>query len=141
VRDLPHAYQIGDPQKFSRKAAWWAFDFVANWARLNYQRMCKVDIQPLQAGLEAEQQRLLREWDQQCANPEELTRRCAENADYVLKHWWELADRLIAKYSDGYINLSPAKPQNPAPVPIGYSAAGLGVTNYREGPVSYDMKL
>lgn len=144
VQQLPHAYQIGDPQKFSRDAAWWAFDFVANWARLNFQRMCRVDIQPLQVQLEESQSRLLRAWDDKFkagGSAEDLTVLCEENANLVLKSWWELADRLIAKYSDGYINPLPLAPQNTAPVAIGYPSEWLGVTNYRDGPVSYNMKL
>lgn len=144
VQQLPHAYQIGDPQKFSRDAAWWAFDFVANWARLNFQRMCRVDIQPLQAQLEELQTQQLQAWDDKFkagGSAKELTTLCERNADHVLKAWWELADRLIAKYSDGYVNAQPSSPQNTAPVPLGYPSEWLGVTDYRDGPVSYDMKL
>jgi dipeptidase len=144
VLDLPRAYQIGDPQKFSRDVAWWAFDFVANWARLNFQRMCRVDIQPLQRQLEDEQARKLQAWDDQFRNggsARDLTALCEHNANYVFKCWWDLADRVIAKYSDGYVNPPPSLPQNPAAVPIGYPSEWLGVTNYRDGPVTYDMKL
>lgn len=144
VRQLPPAYQIGDPQKFSRDAAWWAFDFVANWAQLNFQRMCHVDILPLQAALEAMQAKTVRDWDEKVAggaSAEELTEFCAQNANTILERWWELADRLIAKYSDGYVNARPAPPQNPPPTPIGYSSEWLAVTNYRSGPTSYDMKV
>jgi dipeptidase len=144
VQQLPHAYQIGDPQKFSRSAAWWAFDFVANWARLNFQRMCLVDIQPLQQQLEELQAQQLHGWDDKFkagGSAQELTGLCEENANHILKCWWDLADRLIAKYSDGYVNPPPSAPQNPAPVPIGYPSQWLGVTNYRDGPVSYDMEL
>lgn len=144
VQQLPPAYQIGDPQQFSRDAAWWAFDFVANWARLNFQRMCRVDIQPLQAALEAEQQRLLDEWDRLATSGDcsrqALTELATANAERILAQWWQLADRLIAKYSDGYINALPGTPQNQAPVPIGYPSTWLAVTDYRNGPVGYEMK-
>jgi dipeptidase len=143
VRDLPHAYQIGDPQVFSRDAAWWAFDFVANWARLNFQRMCGVDIQPLQRELEAAQAAEVMAWDKKFAgggDPAELTALCDANAGRVLARWWELADRLIAKYSDGYVNRLPARPQNPPPVSVGYSSDWLGKTDYRDGPTTYGMK-
>lgn len=143
VTSLPAAYQIGDPQKFDRSAAWWAFDFVANWARLNYQRMCTVDIRPLQKLLEEVQTRKLLEWDGQFAkggDPKVLTSLCDQNAGEILRRWWELADTLIAKYSDGYINPPPTPPQNHPPIPIGYSSDWLGTTNYRNGPVTYVMK-
>lgn len=144
VLQLPTAYQIGDPQKFSRKAAWWAFDFVANWARLNFQRICNVDILPLQRQLEAQQAEHLKTWDDEFRNGgslHELTALCDINANHVLECWWDMADRLIAKYSDGYVNPLPSSPQNQAPVPIGYPSEWLGATNYRNGPVTYDMSL
>jgi dipeptidase len=141
VLQLPQAYQVGDPQKFSRSAAWWAFDFVANWARLNFQRMCRVDIQPLQHDLESRQGELLATWDQRFSeggSAADLTALCDENANAVLVRWWTLGDSLVARYSDGYINL-PA--QVPAPFAIGYPSDWLGLCDYRNGPVSYDMKL
>ncbi|MGB9365070.1 MAG: C69 family dipeptidase [Xanthobacteraceae bacterium] len=144
VLELPRAYQIGDPQKFSRDAAWWAFDFVANWARLNFQQMSRVDIRPLQRQLEDQQIETLHAWDDRFktgGSAQELTTLCEDNAKHVVTCWWDLADRLIAKYSDGYINPLPSRPQNPAAVPIGYPSDWLGVTNYRDGPISYDMKL
>ena len=144
VEQLPHAYEIGDPQQFSREAAWWAFDFVANWARLNYQRMCQADILPLQRDIEARQAKLVEEWDRQCAegcSVVTLTRMCQQNAAGVVEAWWELADRLIARYSDGYINLPGTVGRPPAPVPVGYPSQWLGLTDYRDGPVTYDMRL
>lgn len=139
---LPWAYQIGDPQVFDRAAAWWAFDFVANWARLNYQRMCIVDIQPLQRALEAMQLQKVQLWDQEFAKStdrELLFARCEANAKELVTRWWALADELIAKYSDGYINSPPSRPQNRPPTPIGYPADWLRITNYRDGPVTYEM--
>src|SRR5262249_31812498 len=136
VLDLPRAYQTGDPQKYSRDAAWWAFDFVANWAKLNFQRMCTVDIQPLQELLEAQQLELLAQWDERFAGSQErkeLTVACEENAHEILKRWWELADTLIAKYSDGYVNSAVSRPENLPPNPVGYPSNWLGLTNYSDG--------
>ncbi|WP_237160220.1 dipeptidase [Prodigiosinella confusarubida] len=144
VTNLPLSYQVGDPQKFDRIAAWWAFDFVANWARLNYQRMYNVDIRPLQQILETIAVQRLCEWDDIMARENDaalLTSLCGKNAHDILTRWWELADMLIAKYSDGYINPPPAPPQNPPAIPIGYSADWLSITNYRNGPVTYDMPV
>ncbi len=142
--DLPAAYQSGDPQQFDRRAAWWAFDFVANWARLNYQRMYHVDIQPLQQQLEAQQEMRVAAWDDAMAqqpDPAQLARLCDDNAGEILARWWALADMLIAKYSDGYINPPPQRPQNQPAIPIGYPADWLGITNYRDGPIDYDMPV
>lgn len=143
VAQLPYSYQIGDPQQYSREAAWWAFDFVANWARLNYQRMCQVDILPLQRDIEARQATVVEEWDRLCAGDcsvVTLTRMCEQNAAGVVEDWWALADRLIARYSDGYLNMPGQAGRPPAPVPLGYPSSWLALTDYRDGPVSYDMK-
>lgn len=144
VNQLPLAFQTGDPQKFSRKAAWWAFDFVANWARLNFQRMVQVDLQPRQRKLEDQGREHLREWDQLalsgCARSK-LSELSETHANAVLKDWWELADLLVAKYSDGYINPRPSRPQNPLPVGVGYPSEWLGQTSYVTGPISYAMRM
>lgn len=144
VEQLPTAYQVGDPQKFSRDAAWWSFDFVANWARLNFQRMYQVDIQPLQARLEEAQTNLLAKWEHEAkegCSRQVLTALCAANAHTVLSAWWELADTLVAKYSDGYLNPKPSRPQNEGAIGIGYPSAWLGLTTYQSGPVTYDMAM
>lgn len=144
VQQIPKTYQIGDPQKFSRDAAWWCFDFVANWARLNFQRICKTDIQPLQKELEEAYPKMIEEWDSKARkglSQEKLTSLSTANANRIVKTWWELADLLIAKYSDGYINPKPTFPQNTAAVGIGYTSEWLSKTNYKQGPVSYDMDI
>lgn len=142
IKNLPQSYQIGNPQTFDRQSAWWAFDFVANWAKLNFQRMTRVDILPLQEELERDQEKQVKQWDEKVKDQsaaisiELLTKLCHENAQRVLQDWWELADRLVAKYSDGYINT----PDQHTPKEIGYPSCWLNHTNYNQGPISYDMK-
>jgi len=133
VTDLPKAYQSGDPQIFDWAVAWWVFDFVGNWARLNFQRMTRVDILPLQEELEQKGLEKVREWD--AAKIDDITKLCAEFADRVLRDWRDLAYQLIAKYSDGYINLPDKGARN-----VGYPPTWLNVTNYKDGPTTYDMK-
>ncbi len=142
VMNLPKAYQTGSPQKFDRDSAWWAFDFVANWARLNFKRMTQVDILPLQGELEHMQLKLIQEWDSYCQSKkgqetkELITKLCEKNSIDIVRQWWNLADLLIAKYSDGYLNLQ----DQPGAKDIGYTSKWLSYTNYNEGPTSYDMK-
>lgn len=141
VAKLPRAYQSGSPQKFDREAAWWAFDFVGNWCRLNFQRMTRVDILPLQAELELELLGKLAEIDAVVENDpghaiEAITKFCEENAGRVLHRWWQLADTLIAKYSNGYVNLPDGQP----PREVGYPSAWLQATNYKDGPTTYARK-
>ena len=107
--------------------------------------MCQVDIQPLQKELEDSEFSLLEQWDKKAqgdCSRKELTALCDKNANTILKVWWELADRLIAKYSNGYINPKPRRPEeNQSPVGVGYPADWLGLTNYKEGPITYDMQM
>jgi len=74
---------------------------------------------------------------------EELTEVCLINTDSVLSSWWQLAALLVAKYSDGYINLPDGHYSTPGIDPIrmiGYPADWLMNTDYGWGPVSYEMK-
>lgn len=142
ISSLPSAYQKGSPQKLDRESAWWAFDFIGTISRLNFQRMTLVDIIPLQNELEALQRKLILEWDAQLENLkgegaiEKLTQMCHQNSEVILKQWWDLSDLLLAKYSDGYINL----PDQKSAKNIGYSAEWLSHTDYADGPVTYAMK-
>ncbi|MEO1701033.1 MAG: C69 family dipeptidase [Pseudomonadota bacterium] len=142
--ELPETYQYGDPQVFSRESAWWAFDFVGNWSRLNFQRMCQADIIPLQTELELDGENALSDWDTFAADADDrgaLTEMAFGFSESLVARWWQLADLLIAKYSDGYVNGSVDSPQNTAAVPLGYPSEWLGHTDYPEGPTSYDMKF
>ncbi len=141
-RGLPQSYQTGDPQKLDWDVAWWIFDFVGNWCRLNFQRMTQVDIQPLQAELEQfGLDGISRMDDKVGAYPEDairlITEFCAGHATEVVACWKDLAHTLVAKYADGYLNL-PGK--DGAAVGIGYPSTWLKVTDYKKGPTSYDMK-
>jgi len=111
ITEVPEAYTKGDIQSFSRDSAWWTFNFVANYANLRYSDMI-VDIQKVQKeiedlefGLQAsiEQSALsLRSSNPQMI-PAFLTRYCVSTAQANLDRWWKLADFLITKYNDGYV--------------------------------------
>ncbi|MBT8224741.1 MAG: dipeptidase [Dactylosporangium sp.] len=138
---LPWSYQSGSPQVFDRAAAWWAFDFVANWARLNFQRMTTVDIRPRQERYEREQLATVARWDEACRGMTAadarayLAKACEENATELLRRWWELADTLVAKYSSGFVN-----PTDRADArTIGYPAPWLLAVGYPDGPTTYAM--
>ena len=63
----------------------------------------------------------------------------ARNAERLLDAWWSLADRIVAKYSDGYIN--PPPELRARAIPVGYPAPWLTATDYARGPVTYAMKV
>ena len=135
---LPAAYQEGDPQVFDHKIAWWVFDLVASWSRLNFQRMCHVDILPEQAKLEADLRKRLSKLDDDIRNGKgrDINTFCQDVSDEVVGGWWGFAKQLITRYSDGYINL----PNQEVPAEIGYPAPWLIHTDYSEGPTTYEMK-
>jgi dipeptidase len=141
MAQLPKPYQSGDPQAFDPSSAWWHFDLLANWSRLNFQRITKVDIEPVQQQLESAAMEGVLAMDEAVAgkSDEEARNIVTEfgfvNAGQVLDTWRDLTFTIFAKYSDGYINL----PGGPAKA-IGYPSDWLDKTNYADGPVSYDMK-
>lgn len=142
VLQLPWSYQSGGPAKMDRQSAWWAFDFVGNWSRLNFQRMTSVDIIPLQRKLEQQAHERVAEWDALIENMpyadaiETITAKSHDHAAEVLADWWDLADTIVAKYANGYLNLP-----NQPPIDIGYPTSWLGHTNYFDGPTSYKVKF
>jgi len=128
ITELPKSYTVGSLNKFSRQSAWWAFNFVANYANLRWNYMIK-DIQKVQKeleeksfgnqkNLEAEMIKMSKE------NPAGvspyLTKYCVENAEGAVSRWWDLGDFLITKYNDGYIQDEKGNPHE-----IGYPAPWL----------------
>eukprot|EP00873_Tetraselmis_striata_P044789 jgi/Tetstr1/465053/TSEL_009781.t1 len=118
----PRSYRQVLQTEFSQDAAWWAFNFVSNWANLKYAYM-STDIQAAQAqaqalgrslqlGVEATALSILQDasWDvvggdssMNAAVADMLTSAVVDHANRVTREWWALAWRLVAKYSDGYI--------------------------------------
>lgn len=146
---LNKAYSSGSPQKLDRDAAWWAFDYLNTISRNNFQRMTKVDIIPVQQSLEHNSMAFVEEMDKKVAGvpaediPKLLEKAATNNSNSILEKWWDLGDRLIAKYADGYINLPDgdySDPETALPVEIGYPSTWLDKTNYKNGPTTYDMK-
>ncbi|QGY42047.1 dipeptidase [Pseudodesulfovibrio cashew] len=138
---LPKPYQTGSPQHFSFKSAWWHFDLLGNWARLNFKRMTEVDIKPAQRELERKGLAGVLAMDRAVAGLSEaearqrITEFSFNQAGDVLNTWRDLTFDLLAKYSDGYINLPGTEARA-----VGYPAQWLNRTGYGNGPTTYDMK-
>ncbi|MCP5105273.1 MAG: dipeptidase [bacterium] len=128
VTELPKSYTTGTLRQFSRDSAWWAFNFVANYANLRWSYMIK-DIRKvqeeiedsifeMQPAVEATALGLLKK------NPalveKYLTNYCVSTAEANIKKWWRLADFLVTKYNDGYIQNEKGRPQE-----IGYPETWL----------------
>jgi len=139
ITKLPKAFEVGGRDKFERESAFWAFNFVSNWAELKFSHMIE-DIKKayttfedglfnLQPVIEKRAQDLYNEKPELAR--EYLTDYSNTMAQRVVDEWWKLGDYLIAKYSDGYINL-PRTGQT-----VGYpeewlEAVGYGETKIKE---------
>lgn len=120
IKKFPKSYTTGKLSGFSRDSAWWAFNFVANYANLRYSFMIK-DIQKvqeeiedtvfaLQPAVEKTALSLIKEGKKKLAATY-LTQYCSSTAETNIKKWWDLADLLITKYNDGYIQKKKGRPQ------------------------------
>ncbi|MEW5982012.1 MAG: C69 family dipeptidase [Acidobacteriota bacterium] len=110
---LPESYEIGTRAQFDRRVAWWAFNFVSNWAQLRYDAMIE-DIRKTSNVLEDGFFALQPDVEKRAV---ELYKQDPEKArayitDYsnlmasgAVAEWWKLSDFLIMKYNDGYINV------------------------------------
>lgn len=142
INELPESFEMGSPQKFDNKIAFWVFNFVSNWATLKHSYMIE-DIKKAQQELEMEQileqekieKKALKLYDKNHRKASKyLTHYCKDNCEKILQKWRELSNYLIEKYVDGYIN-------KPKPhIEVGYPQWWLNKVDYAEGPTSYSKK-
>ena len=134
ITRLPECFQVGGRDRFERDSAFWAFNFVANWAELKYEYMAE-DIRGKYTELEKAFFEELDDLEKTAfdvfrhkpeAAREMLTDYCFERSQQTVDAWWDLGEMLIAKYSDGYINL-PKTGQR-----VGYPRAWLDSVGYGE---------
>jgi dipeptidase len=120
---VPEPYSIGRRDHFDRQSAWWASNFVNNWANLNWRAMIE-DIKAKQAEVEG---KLFADQPVMEQTALELYKTSPERArtfisDYSNRvgqenfmTWWDLADRLVTEYHDGGARIKdPAKRSIPA---------------------------
>jgi len=101
------AYSSGNVRNFSRDSAWWAFNFVANWAgAVNWRNASGDSILPLKWKLQGDidRERMAVE-EQSLTAPSEAAAILGSwqrgMQGRVVERWWRLADELIVKYNDG----------------------------------------
>ncbi len=114
MNKLPKEYSTGNHHNFTRKSAWWAHNFVGNWATLNWANM-KNEIKELQNKQEKAEISEINEVDQKAMyyyrqlGPNHakryLTHYSSQNAKEVVSEWWNLADELMANYDDNAIGI------------------------------------
>ena len=141
VTSIAAPYYTCDTTKFSQKSAWWAFNFVANWAGLKYSYIIK-DIQQKQDEIEHAEIEGIKKMDEQALalykkDPEKaqqlLTTYCETQANQVVKDWWEFAWILVARYDDGYVNAPGKMAQE-----VGYPEDWYDKSEWPNGPTSYE---
>lgn len=139
MTDLPRSYQTGITTKYDRNVAWWAFNFVANWAGMKFEYMKKdiiakqKEIEEMEFAMQPAVETAAMELHKRAprlAN-KYLTDYSIDNANRVVKEWWKLADMLIVKYNDGYVNI-PEQAEE-----VGYPEWWLKKVGYDKGPISY----
>jgi len=140
VTNIAKPYYTVDTTKFSQNSAWWAFNFVANWAGLKYSYMIK-DIQQKQDEIELAELEAIKQMDARALAmykkdpakvPPMLTEFCETQANQVVAEWWKLAWNLVARYDDGYVN-EPGKMSQE----VGYPKKWYPKSEWPNGPTSY----
>jgi dipeptidase len=141
VSNLPKSYQIGNSLTFDRNSAWWAFNFVSNLSLIKFSYM-KQDILLQQESMErkeildtpnvdAKALELYKKDPKQCI--QYLTEYCMKQSEDVLGKWWNLSERLLIKFNEGFINTSP----HDFAKKVGYPTKWLKQVGYEKGPISY----
>jgi dipeptidase len=114
VTSVPDSLITMDRYDFTRDSAWWAFDFVSNWANLAFSYMIE-DIRLHQQKYEGEffamqdavEAAALTLYE---TNPDLavtfLTNYTADAVNRTVAATWDFADLLVTKYNDGYVNNS-----------------------------------
>jgi Dipeptidase len=112
AKTLPAGFDVGWGGKLDRNSAYWAFNFASNWADLRYNAMIQ-DIQAKYKSIEsaerAVQPAVEKAAVELCAKDKGLavaflTKYQVDNGNGVVRQWWDFADSLVGKYSDGYRN-------------------------------------
>ncbi len=119
VTDVPPSFAAGSLQRFSRDSAWWVFNLVSNYAQLRYRDMI-ADIRAVQRELEGEflarqpeVERIAVELyglDPALARSY-LTRTSVAWGERTAARWRELADDLLTRYNDGFVQEAPGRPR------------------------------
>ena len=131
VTKLPKAMETMNLLEYDEDSAWWAFNFVANYATLKYCYMIE-DIRLLQRQLEEESFAAVEKISIKSSR-DELTTFCSDNSNKVLEQWWKLSRKLIVKYNDGCITTKDGAMQQ-----VGYpNRKWLEEVGYYDGPTGY----
>jgi dipeptidase len=134
IADVPESFKTGRKDVFDRNSAWWAFNFLGNWADLKFSYMIEDiravykqiegDFFDMQPHIEDTALQLYKEDPAKCRRF--LTDYSNVMAQKVVDAWWELADHLVVKYTDGLVNKGAEN------IRVGYPEEWLDLVGYGE---------
>jgi len=145
VTSVPKEFSNTNRSVFDHNSAYWAFNFVTNWATINYNLMSK-DIRAQQQQIEqkelgsqpaVENKTLaILASDGDAAARKYLTDYSTTNAHNTVNAWWQFSDSLVVKYSNQIVtDAVNGTTQNP-----GYPDWWLNETRYQYGPRVYNYE-
>lgn len=136
INKLPKSIETMNLSKFDRNSAWWAFNFVANYATIKYSYMMQ-GIRETQKELENNSYCAVANFEKESGkkSSNDLTSFCESNAEKIISKWWDLSELLIVKYNDGCITT-----ENNIMQKVGYSEDWLKDVGYDKGPISYKKR-
>lgn len=130
---IPKGWSEGSRHEFDPNSAWWAFNFVNNWANLKWNYIIK-DINAEQARIEgkffADQAEVEKKAaDLYKADPAKavafISDYTYDNMEMVQNDWWKLAWKLVGKYQDGYVMTPEGKQKS-----VGYPTEWLEIVGF-----------
>ncbi len=112
ITEVPKSFSTGRRDVFDKDSAWWAFNFVSNWADLKFSYMIE-DIKAAQNELEGDffamqpaiEKAALEMYKKDPSLAAKFLTDYSNNcANRAVDRWWKLAEDLIGKYDDGYVD-------------------------------------
>ncbi|OQR91775.1 peptidase [Achlya hypogyna] len=134
---IPDSYLASRKHEFSTQSAWWAFEFVNNWSMLRYDMIhadvavVLAELQDAAIALESTTRAAALQMPDAAARTAFIETKYNAFAQAMVDRWWQLAFKLIAKFSDGYVVHGDRAGDMHAP---GYPAWWLQSTNFASWP-------
>lgn len=142
INKLSDCFSYGSTRTYDENFIWRPFNILSNWISMMYD-IALADLQAKQKELEDMEFSKQSEIEQQAldlykTNPKKaqkfLTNYCKENAEKILKEWWNLTHTMMVKYNHGFI-ITPDKAEK-----VGYPKEWRDKVGYKDGPTTYTKK-
>jgi hypothetical protein len=127
MTEVPPAYMIAnpDPDGLTRDSAYWAHRYVFSVAKIMYNHAME-NVTAVQHEMENVGVQLVETIDGQAhMDPTQLNKMYGDHANNVVRAFWALPDKIVARYSDGWL----ADKAN-----VGYPDWWLKAVGYEQGP-------